>query len=218
MGVSWTLRHELLFYSFIALLIFNRRIGATLFGAWAILLFGALPHWGNLPFPLSFLLSPHNIEFLFGMLAAEITCRALGWPVASLWVGAALYAFAATVDVLTTAALTAIVRPLYAVASLGLILGLAGSIRHHSTCPGLLRLGEASFAIYLVHHPLPAIPAPPFVLFLLTAGIALAAGLFFHACLERPLIEILRNGLLRTSELPPTRERIALAAQAAAGK
>jgi exopolysaccharide production protein ExoZ len=71
---AWSLGHEVLFYLFVAVLIFNKKIGVVIFSLWGagIIAFSAS---GSTAFPMSFIFSWLNIEFFIGMLAAYVAPR-----------------------------------------------------------------------------------------------------------------------------------------------
>jgi peptidoglycan/LPS O-acetylase OafA/YrhL len=70
--VSWTLVHEMFFYTLFIALIFNKKIGLFIFMFWSlsILLFNIFTK--QLSFPYSFYFNLHNLEFLFGILVAYL--------------------------------------------------------------------------------------------------------------------------------------------------
>jgi len=71
---AWTLAHEMLFYLVFCISILNRRFGMALFALWvaAILVNIVVLH---LPYPGTYLLSPFNLLFLFGMGSAALFPR-----------------------------------------------------------------------------------------------------------------------------------------------
>ena len=86
-----------------------------------------------------------------------------------------------------------------------LILGFATLEREGRIgAPGwMIFLGDASYAIYLVHFSILAVAAkiavrlaqhvalPPFAWFLFIAAIATIGGIVFHLAIERPLLRLL---------------------------
>lgn len=77
LSVSWTLMHELLFYSIFCIYFISQKALKTIITAWAIAIIvhamlGAESFWIN------FLFSMHNLEFIMGMLIAAILPRLKG--------------------------------------------------------------------------------------------------------------------------------------------
>lgn len=77
LGVSWTLRHELLFYCIFGLLIFNRTVSGIVLILWAVFLVIGMSVILMLGAPLfqgilgSFVFRIFNIEFFFGMAVCQ---------------------------------------------------------------------------------------------------------------------------------------------------
>lgn len=204
MVAAWTLSHELLFYAFLGLCILAGRAGLIVLGLWwgACLVFLALG--GGPDFPLNFFLSPYNLLFLFGMVAAYI-CGRLPMPGAALSLAAGLMGFALTISLDTTLP-PETVRPIaYGLASAAILAGLAGIERH-----GWIRfprwltfLGDASYSTYLAHSL--AILACAICLAQIevrlgvgaTLGLLILAGtlggIVVHLLIERPLLRALRG-------------------------
>jgi len=152
--VAWTLIFEVFFYGMFALLILNRRLGIAAFAGWIAVIVVASAQ-GSL---LMNWTSAWNVNFFFGALA----CWAYG-RVDARWGGALLAAGIALLVALL------MLNPAYALieeqqahpvslALLGLpfmliLLGAALWEQHRRFVPPklFLLLGEASYAIYLVH-------------------------------------------------------------------
>jgi peptidoglycan/LPS O-acetylase OafA/YrhL len=69
-GVSWTLKYEMLFYLLFALLILNRQIGGFVFALWFLIL--VMQFIGIQPVNLSLLSSAFCFQFMAGIVAAYI--------------------------------------------------------------------------------------------------------------------------------------------------
>lgn len=209
-GVAWTLHHEVMFYVMAGLwLLFPALI--TLMAA-ALLL---LPMSGvALDFPVSFLASPLHWEFVFGILAYLAHRRIK--PATARWILAG--------GVLWLAAYTALVAPVndwnggLRVLQFGIGFGLltlggaalewhraSGPHGQAAARPGHwgMRLGDWSFALYLLHipvilatlkvfamTPLQGLPllygagSTAFILSVITAGV-------YFTRVERPLLSVL---------------------------
>ncbi|NDY42536.1 acyltransferase [Dissulfurirhabdus thermomarina] len=217
--VSWTLRYEVLFYALFSALVLDRRLGAAVAAAWLGLLLAG-------PWRGGILLHPFNLLFLFGLAAGGLWfgLRRLR-PAAGGRVGAACLAaggilFAATAAALFArpASVATWPRDLPSILGLGagsllLVLGSASpAVEGFFARRRLLSLvGDASYAIYLVHGQVERLafklvtaldplwggaigsqPGAALVLFFLAAS-AVGAGLLLHRHVERPLLRRLRR-------------------------
>lgn len=202
LSVAWTLRHEIVFYAFAFFALLSRRPLAAM-GLWAGLIGVNLALGGHPGTPSSglrsILLDPINLEFGFGMLAAWGFNRP-SWrrPILSLLLSAAtitvFFLLGAPRDwsVILGLGLTFLIVPLVQAERAG----------RFTAGPTLLLLGEASYAIYLVHDPVLSIVARvaaglPFahwsVCVLLGLAAAVAAGVGYHLLYEKPALRFLKR-------------------------
>lgn len=201
LSVAWTLVHELMFYVVFLLYFVSRRWLAVGLITWALVIVWA-NLWagpsGWLRYPLSLL----NIEFMFGVGAAWLVrLRTFeGKGPASALVGGAIACLAMW---LMGPEKNAYLRLLLA---LGLALFIVGfAVREQAATvrwPALLLvLGNASYAIYLVHNPLLSITqrvAGEMALAWPTAmvwGVILSvfAGLVYFWLIERPALRFFQS-------------------------
>jgi len=160
--VAWTLSYELLFYIvFASLIFFPRKIAAGIFLSWMLaclisLIFGY--HYSTPP--LAVLLSPKNLEFLFGGGVAYLSVRKLNafykayWPtlifalcaLALAWVNVHMKLRFVSVD--NTIAF-GIPFALIVFSVVGLELSQSDDERGWQR--PLMHAGDASYSIYLVH-------------------------------------------------------------------
>lgn len=199
--VAWTLRHEMLFYLVFVLIVLNFRIGMILFVSWQLSCLIAL-FFGVGAFPATFLLSPYNILFMLGMCAAAGAGR-LGFSAARtvFVIGTLSFLAIGLSDALGSVDWDHGYRTVaYGVAGALIVLGLANM---PLSPPRLLCfLGDASYAIYLVHLPVLVITTaiilplgapwglPPLAMMvLLLAGVSAAGGLA-HIAFEQPLLRM----------------------------
>jgi peptidoglycan/LPS O-acetylase OafA/YrhL len=193
--VAWSLEHELVFYA-LAFLLLRPKRPLLLAGGWAAAIVGWRLAFGALDGPptqsvAAVLLHPINLEFLFGMAAAwavlngrfdrPLLLSGLGWLFVGLFVAAgADKAWSAVFGLGVACFIPVLVR-----------LELAGRL----SVPGwLLVLGDASYALYLIHNPL--ISATSRLMAMAThqwlaavlIGVAgsIAASLVFYWVYERP--------------------------------
>ena len=203
LAVEWTLRHEILFYAMFLVVLWNRRAGWAAIALWAIASAATtLAQIGPAPSSLAgFLLNPNHALFLMGMVTSWLfhSGRTGGARIALIAGGAV---FAATYIAVAIGALGHDLAPLaYGLGGAGAIFGLVaspGPVRSHAW---LEHLGNASYALYLIHFPLLSVFAkmwvgtgidrvPAWIVVLLFAGICQAAALLFHSWIERPAIAL----------------------------
>ncbi|SFK55836.1 acyltransferase family protein [Methylocapsa palsarum] len=209
---AWTLEHEILFYAFFSLMIFRFRWGMAAFLAWQA---GCLVNLiaGADQFPMDFFFSANNLLFLFGMGVAAIAGRGrLRYPAAVAGFGAALLLAAGLHRSFSDA-----VPPVSAYViryGLGAAILIAGLVELERSSQlrasrSLCILGDASYAVYLVHCMILSLGVklfvsgglagvlPPAVSFAALALAAVAAGVFFHFAVEMPLTNAVRRRFQR---------------------
>jgi peptidoglycan/LPS O-acetylase OafA/YrhL len=205
--VAWTLMFEVFFYGMFALLIVNRWLGIIALAGWLAVI-GIASAQGSLEMNWT---SAWNVNFFFGAVAywayGRVDAR---WGSLLLTAGVALLI---GLLVLNPAYDSIEEQQAYPVslALLGLpfmLILLGGALweRHRGFVPPklFLLLGEASYAIYLVHSAVISaicllysrlafglLPQP--VLFYLIFLAATAAGLAAHWIVERPLLRASRK-------------------------
>ncbi|MWP38634.1 acyltransferase family protein [Rhodobacter sphaeroides] len=202
LSVAWTLKHEILFYLLFVLFILRREIGFVVCALWLAGTLSQIPAAPETPL-FATLFSPYNILFGMGVAAARLhrhLPEGLVWPL--LTAGGAGFLLVG----LSEQFLVAWPLPLrclaYGLAAAAVIAALA---RAQAGAPGwCVFLGDASYAIYLIHLPvmnMVAVPLartglqdvlPPAVLFVFLVGLSILAGALFHRGVERGLLAALR--------------------------
>jgi peptidoglycan/LPS O-acetylase OafA/YrhL len=207
LAVAWTLQHELLFYA-LAFVLLRRRV--VLIGSliWAAIILALLP----LGLSKTPGLAPLDLEFLFGMAAAwyglsskpgrDAIAAVAGLAVVLAWFVWADRAFSVFFGLGLALILPAIVRA-----------EQSGRLRVHRQWR---LLGDASYAIYLVHLPLMSLLArlcrglDPTLAAAVAVTASIAAGIAFHRLFELPALALARRRLLprcgngpRTEPLEP---------------
>lgn len=197
--VSWSLWHEVLFYAVFVSMIWKPRAGVWVFGAW-IALCGADPLLRDGPLP-PYWTAFINVLFAMGCAVAFALKRSkIAAPRLTLAVGCA--AFLGLGLLSNQMAIAKWVESLgFGLASAVALLGAVESERQGLLrAPGwLVRLGGASYAIYLTHMlTLPLlgklavvtglvnVVSPTVAFVLLTAG-AVAVGLVVHRLVDAPM-------------------------------
>lgn len=203
--VAWTLQFELIFYLLFGLGFAIRRpllaIGAwTAITAVAALLVGIVTKRPELYF-----LNPIIAEFLFGMIAAKLVLD--GPAVRVGWAGLVLFVLFCALGGR---------EPLRILFGLSMALLVVAAVRREISGltvipPALVFLGDASYALYLVHNPVCALAAR--VAFdwissmLLCVAASLAVGVAYHLAVEKRLLRLAGRTLghpsLRLRSLTP---------------
>ena len=207
LSVGWTLTHEVLFYLVFAILLFSRKLGAFLIGAWVLGILVAESLNGNDAFPSNFFLNPNNLLFPLGMLAGMAVLK---FPVLRGRNGALVFLAGNVVFGITAFFNGSFTHSLSQIMSYGfgafLIVaggscGLLENIFQKSRA--LNFLGDASYSIYLIHYPVLSLLAKIFsradfslkasLMFPLLVILALVSGILLYVTVEKPLLERLRK-------------------------
>jgi len=215
-GQAWTLVHEMFFYALFALVIIFGRKALAGFVVWAIcILLWQAPHVNDyrsdplFAFPVSFYLSPFNIEFIFGVGIGLLVRR--GWRHLSGTLalsGILLFVLALIfVDYRIVGDFAA--RLAFGAAAAIAILGLASlPWRVSAGLAALLGiLGAASYPLYLVHPMVETVvirmllkfgsaQGSPWMVMVILVSSAVVGGVLFAYGVERPLNRILQGRLL----------------------
>ncbi|MEO6956632.1 MAG: acyltransferase [Antricoccus sp.] len=214
---EWTLRHEFLFYLVFALALAAPRFGALIAGAWFT--GSIIVSFTNADHLLWFAFSPFHLLFLGGLGAAFLYLRGF-WRFArtALIVGLILFA-ACWIAVVRGAADDPRMIVLRGLGAVLIVFGAAvletqGKIR---VPKWMLFLGDASYAIYLVHFPVIFLGAdiaislhhsvgyPGWLAVLVLFIVATLVGIAFHVVVERPLLRLLARWNPRS--LTPAKQR-----------
>lgn len=204
--VAWTLYHEVLFYFLFAIAILNLRLGTILLTLWlgaSLLMLFVIPSTDM----LSFYFAPVHLLFGFGMGAALlIRLKKIRLPRFTAIAGILVFLTSAACELSSPGLIPLSFRSLpYGLGSVLAVLGLAewersGSLRIPSI---LVFLGDASYAIYLLHLPIliflakvvsswPMRGSVPLICWYAAfPSVAIISGITFHLSVERPLLHCL---------------------------
>ncbi len=170
--VVWTLRHELLFYAIFAIVIWRPGIGWPIILVWSLTslgpIFAIATGFDGIPSAASMILSSFTLDFLMGIALAALyrhrRFAARWWPLI-----AAIAFLAATLALTHVFHLkrhdfsdyvsmeAALWVPVLGAAFTAVVYGLLCIESAVSPSNWLIRLGSASYAIYLVHTPVSGI-------------------------------------------------------------
>ena len=206
--VAWSLQYELIFYAVVGLAIVHR-----LFFAGAVVLFAANFIWhvlaGSQAFPGAFF--ANDLMLLFGIGGATAWVVQSGWRMPHPMLAAVLAAGA----FFTVGAMEVVFRDAWPKPALDLCYGLCGAtlivalVQAEQRWPERFRnrfvslLGDASYALYLIHFPLIAVLCKLAVagglrggsgMVLSFVGIfaaCIATSVLFHLWIERPTLRAL---------------------------
>jgi exopolysaccharide production protein ExoZ len=206
-GVGWTLNYEMFFYFVFAVALIARRgIAVTAIAGLFAALVAIETAFRNLPMPLAYWASPLILEFVLGM-AVALLYRAgvrLSPAAAALVLGAAVGELAWCVSpwgielprVISCGAPAAL-----GVAALALV-------GRPIALPGVTLLGDASYALYLIHPAVIAIArilaerglfapaAAPWRYLTATVAACIGMSILIHRHVEKPLTQGCRRLLL----------------------
>lgn len=219
--VAWTLRYEMLFYLFFALLILDVRLGLLVAAAYTIA-FVTLQNRPGLGFPMTFFLNPCVWLFGMGIGVARAADGALRPPSRPLvWLALSSMAFVGLA-----------MNRAYHWLPLGdwnvYGLGLAGSLAIFAAVAAenagvrlgggraLQLIGAASYVLYLIHYPLFSVgckvavacgmkklgPPGMTVSYVILLAAAIASAILFHLAIEVPVQRWLSARLIRKTRTP----------------
>lgn len=192
LSVAWTLTYEMIFYSFFLMAFLSRRVLYAASGLWCgyllLVMLGGLEVSVH---PLAMALSnPIILEFFCGALAAmalyKVPARMTGFIFALGMLG------------LVVVALTWTGQRVYLGPPLALIVLATAKLPYkapNALSEGLIFLGAASYAIYLVHSPLISIVAEVLqpwdqraAVFVACVCLGSIAGIAYHMIYEKPAL------------------------------
>jgi peptidoglycan/LPS O-acetylase OafA/YrhL len=202
--VAWSLQYEICFYLLFALAIANRRIGVCIVIALAINMAACLD--GRCSFPRSFLSSNLMLLFLLGVLVGYVCRTSTRLVHPGLWAvlaAAAFLGFGAFETMFGQDRISVDRRLIYGLLSAVLILALArwegsGDLRIENRWIPLM--GDASYALYLIHFPLISVLCKLMMAIGLTGWVGAAisyplilaacvlAAVSFHLLVEAPML------------------------------
>jgi peptidoglycan/LPS O-acetylase OafA/YrhL len=202
--VAWTLQYEMVFYSIFGAFIVHRALGA-LFTLAALVSAGICFHRAC-TFPALFLSNPLLLLFCQGVFVSWLCKQAFNirWPRAIFSLGIMAFALLAAVDIVRGDSSQFAGRGLlYGAASSLIIFGLVKAEQRGLTLSRsniLVRLGDASYSLYLIHFPLISALCK-LAIFAGMAGLlgasvsyflilisCIIAALAFSAIIERPIL------------------------------
>ena len=202
LSVAWTLIHEVLFYLVFCLFFVSNRIFLIFVSAWVLAICASrwLADGGGLsPLPAR-MLNPVNLEFVLGMSVAYLA-RVVSNRFAMAWICLGCVVFV----LLLFWSFSEQHRILFGLPFSALVLGAVLLERQGRIAMprSMVLMGDASYAIYLVHNPLvsltsrlvgrlPGLASWGMGMFMGVAS-SLVAGVLYHLLMEKPLIRLFRR-------------------------
>jgi exopolysaccharide production protein ExoZ len=195
--VAWTLVHEVMFYLLFLMFFVSRRAFAVLMTVWSCVLIkqAIAPESFGVP-ALSVLFSPINIEFVFGLLCA------LGFRIMDARHGVAAMMVGIAVLAIYFSLLSGYDngRIVFGLGAALLVLGVALNDRELAgvAASAMVRIGDASYAIYLIHNPWISLTSRAaarvalldswFISLALSVISSVLVGYAYHRWFERPAL------------------------------
>jgi len=221
LGVAWTLQYEMFFYLSFAVFILSRLAGFLLLGSYLIG-FAWVRFQGISWFPMDFLFAEYCFMFLFGAIVGVLYSRSIPmkFPKTSLILGILGFALIAAIDVIyrdSSYLDNRMERKLgYSLCSALIIYALvtledAGQISVKNRL--LLLIGDASYAIYLIHFPIvsavtkffyhlfPKVNYFAVSNFLIGSVVCIAVGIAIHLLFEKPVLAYLGRSARKPVEI-----------------
>jgi peptidoglycan/LPS O-acetylase OafA/YrhL len=205
LGVEWTLRREMLFYSIFSLVIWQPRFGGAILFLWFFCCIGGA--FADLSYPFSFIFSPVHLLFGIGIL---VGLRVVQNPLlrhdyliaaTGVLIFIGFWVASSQSKIIHHSPFTAWG---YGVSASCMILGFISMEQR-----GILKvarilsfLGDASYSIYLFHAlALSAalkltvilsrhVHLPALIWWMLISILAIGGGIAFHLIIERPILKI----------------------------
>ena len=212
-GVAWTLSHELLFYALFGPWILHRPLGSVIFGVWLLCLLVARTA-ATLPPPLNFFLHVKNLEFFIGMAVARLVLAArVPGGSGVLFVGGLVFLATGIVESRGFDFQRSSLTLCYGLGAGAMIFALASlELRGRITrVPAfLLRLGVASYSIYLIHVLIVLVllkaarlyGVTGYSLFFAVVAAGMLGGFALYAVIERPVLAWAHRYLARPRAAP----------------
>jgi exopolysaccharide production protein ExoZ len=201
LGIAWTLKYEVAFYTIFAILILNRIAGIAILGAWlGLVIAGNVFGWGGGDFAQ--LYNPFCFEFFLGMGAAFAVKENLV-PNSAVLLSLGLLLLSGTILLEVTNILDGYsgwARLAYGIPSAIIVAECTSWMR----IPSVLNVfGKASYSIYLFQFVFIGIVgkiiagATPSIAFAVLSGVGIGGGIVASRYIEFPLIRLVRHKISR---------------------
>ncbi|MGA2291494.1 acyltransferase family protein [Bradyrhizobium sp.] len=201
---AWTLIHEMLFYTIFVLFFLGKRVFLFASAAWTVAIIANPPTAGFLAPLFSTLFDSINIEFMFGMICALLYRKITHLVEHSGWAALAVGAAVACAYFLVAQGEGAD-RLLFGLGASFILLGAVLLERRISDrIPRfLVRLGDASYAVYLLHNPMISLTSRAAAKIavvdrwcgslIFSMICVIGSGWLYHTLFERPVLSALRK-------------------------
>ncbi|MFK5894847.1 MAG: acyltransferase [Pseudomonadota bacterium] len=206
--VSWTLMHEMLFYLIFISIFYNKKLFNMILFIWAIsIITVAFSSMGGVV--RTFILNPHNLEFMFGIISAVVIKNKkgkgyflpLGLILFTTYIYSYQHGYHSNINQL-------FIKIYLGTTFMFTVIGLC-NIDHKVKYPKfLIFIGAASYSIYLIHNPvisilnriaskgLTYVEISPSIIFILVSAFSILSGIVYYLVWEKPMLKLLKNKFL----------------------
>ena len=201
LSVSWTLMHEFLFYSVFLSFYLFRSVFKYLLLSWVFLILLSNTLFLNENFYINFLLSPYNLQFLFGLFVGFLVVNSKIKPHFNLiiFITFLTLIFCYILQIVSLSFLSD--RIFYGLVFSMILLGIIKLDSKINYQKILLFLGASSYSIYLVHNPALSIfnrifhslNLPYYIDFVAVSVLSIIIGILYFLLYERPVMNFLRK-------------------------
>lgn len=187
LSVAWTLIHEMMFYIFFLSWFFSKNLWFTFVGLWGLIIVyfnysGSIILSQNPLF--QYFISPYNLEFIIGFLCAVFVKKVKNYSKTTFLISSiVILIIVSTFKYLKVVSNVSVLNLGFSIGFAFLILGGIGSwLDKYSNQNVLMKIGNASYSIYLVHNPLISIFVRVFKFIPLNLPILLIYFAIFFLC------------------------------------
>jgi len=210
LAIFWTMMHEVLFYVFFTLFYIKNKLFPIALILWGLLIFLAYFYLSS-GIIKTFILNPHNLQFILGIVAAFLIIKEKG-SYLHLIVGVIMIVFYILYiegNHGYNIPLNNLEEKLYlGISFMLIVIGLC-QLEEKIKFPNIfIYLGAASYSIYLIHTPVLSllirlatkidnyVDLQAHIIFIPLSVLTLLVGCLYHISWEKPVLNVLRKKYL----------------------